>query len=1017
VAALAALVSTLGSGLPGLAGAAASPARQPVASTPTADSFSWPEFHGSPTLAGVSADPGISTANASGLGVAWMSPTGPGLDSAAVAWDATLGQMLAYVGNRDGFLQAVDVATGAIVWSDFLGTAVTSSPLVEGGDVWIAPTAGGLVYKLDASTGATLCTGPIQGPVLSSPVAATPPGGVPTVYFGALDTGGAGGWVDAYQIADCSPLWQWSTFVSAGAYGVWSPLSYAVDATGEGLVVFGSADTDSTVYAVDAVTGASVWHYSTYMQGTEDWDVGAGATLSPPGTNGFADGVAYVEGKDGILYALDLTTGDPLWQFNFGGNAPGNPVITDTDALATPALSGDVLVFGDATDLYAVNATTGAVLWSDPSSAKINSSAAIVGPPGEQVVAYGDLDGNFDVVNLATGQLLYHYRTPTFITASPADANGTLLVASYDGDLYDFAPGGANGPAPKAAISSPGAGSILANPMGSVTITGTASGSAGVAAVDVQVQADGSTGSWYHQATGVFSPGLSTASATLATPGGRSTTWSLSLPVPAVAGQYQVLVSAVGANGIAGSGPSGIATEGFDVESSPSAPTVTATPARVPPGGTVTVGASGFTPGEQVAFTVVTSSGKTDTLATVSAGPTGATAPVNATVPVASTFGADPVTATGSTSGLVGTAFTYVANDDPQLGYGPLHQGDEANDNVIATYQAIKGTLYQAWSAGAGAATDTTPAIVGGVAYFGDEAGNLHAIEETSGQSLFTVADGAPIESSPAVDGGAVYFGDDAGNAVAVAAADGSPIWKTALGSAVSSPAVADGVVYLGTAGGRLAALDETTGAVNWTVPAGGAVTAPPAVDAPDHLVVVTTATGLVTAVSSTTGDLVWTYQIGGAATGPMISSGRVYVASTTGAVVSLKESDGALMWSHNTGSSVAASPILAFGKIAVGNGAGAISYFIPRTGVLASTETQFGRPITGLSITASDILATSSAGQAGIIQGSAYRFMNWRFTGPAPYASPGVLLNGDVFLLGGDGQLRAFTIPGRSVA
>src|ERR1700683_4573543 len=58
------------------------------ASVPT---YTWPEFHGSPALTGVSADPAISTANASTLGVSWMSPIGAAEDSSAVAYDSTLG--------------------------------------------------------------------------------------------------------------------------------------------------------------------------------------------------------------------------------------------------------------------------------------------------------------------------------------------------------------------------------------------------------------------------------------------------------------------------------------------------------------------------------------------------------------------------------------------------------------------------------------------------------------------------------------------------------------------------------------------------------------------------------------------------------------------------------------------------------------------------------------------------------------------------------------------------------------
>src|SRR5450755_4062282 len=102
----------------------------------TAPAFTWPEFHNTPDLQGVSADPGISTANASTLGVKWMTPVGSGFTSPVIAHNDTLGRNLAYVGSLTGYFTAVDADTGQIVWSDNLGIPVYSSPLVAGSSVW-----------------------------------------------------------------------------------------------------------------------------------------------------------------------------------------------------------------------------------------------------------------------------------------------------------------------------------------------------------------------------------------------------------------------------------------------------------------------------------------------------------------------------------------------------------------------------------------------------------------------------------------------------------------------------------------------------------------------------------------------------------------------------------------------------------------------------------------------------------------------------------------------------------------
>ena len=938
-----------------------------------------------------------------------------------VSYNETLGRTLAYAGGKSGFFEAVDAASGQIIWSDFLGDAITSSPLVENGNVWIAPQGANKLYKLNAATGATECVASVQGTVLSTPVFATPPGGVASVYLGTLGAGTANGPVAAFAETDCSQEWQWTGYVISGQNtGTWGPFSYGVDSSGIGLVVFGSANPDSEVYAIDARTGDLVWRYATYSPPTEDWDVGAGVDISAPGVNGFADGMAYVEGKDGIFYALDLTNGSLLWQYNFGQNRPNNPITTNTDALSTPALSGTTLVFGDAGGLYALNAVNGHKRWFVKGTGDINSSPAIVGPSGKRVVTYGDLNGYIHVVNLSNGTSLYTYKTGGLVTSSPADVDGNLLIASEDGFLYDFALGGGNGSPPTTSVTSPTQGASVVNPNGSLSVSGTAAAPDGVRSVTVQVEMNGATGPWFNQSSEKFAPALSTASATLASPGATSTAWSLDLPVPEQAASYNVLASAVGTNGVADgtayTSATNVAAVSFGVQASPLAPVVNVTPTRVPPGGHATVSSTGFSPGESVVFTTTTTSGSTVTLATVRANSSGATVSTPITLPVQVPFGPVSIIGTGQTSGNVGSGSVYVSNDDPQLGYGSLHQGFETNDSVIANFQGVDTKVTQGWAFHGQGAFDTTPAIDQGIIYFGDAAGNFYAVNETSGALTWSVNTVNAIESDPAVDSGLVFYGGDGGDIHADNATTGAGTWRQSIGGNVSSPAVAGGSVYVGTSQGNLVALNESTGGIEWTDAVGGAITSAPAVDIGAGLVVVTTSGGSVEAVSTSNGAPSWSDSLGSAATGPMIDGGDVYVAAQSGKVFALNETSGATSWTRTVSNAVTAAPIIAFGRVAIGDSGGTLSYFDTSTGNLRSTETQFGYPITGLSFAGSDILMTSGSGNLGIIQGSNYLKMSWKYSATEGYASPGVFLNGDVFVLGGDGSLRAFTTPGRSI-
>src|ERR1019366_7166910 len=136
-----------------------------------------------------------------------------------------------------------------------------------------------------------------------------------------------------------------------------------------------------------------------------------------------------------------------------------------------------------------------------------------------------------------------------FIDASAADYDGTLLVTSDNGFLYDFAPGGGNGSTPSTAVTSPVTGSTIPYPGRTMTISGTATAADGVSAVTVELQKSGNR--WLNSGTNSYGPVLVVNQATLGTPGGTSTTWSITVPVPKTGTTFTVLASAVGANGVA----------------------------------------------------------------------------------------------------------------------------------------------------------------------------------------------------------------------------------------------------------------------------------------------------------------------------------------------------------------------------------------------------------------------------------------------------------------------------------
>ena len=184
---------------------------------------------------------------------------------------------------------------------------------------------------------------------------ATPPGGKPTLYFASNDAGSANGPVTAVAESNCATDFSVSPEPTPGSGGTWDFLSYGLDAAGQGLVFMGTADPDGAAYALNALTGAMVWRFQAYNPGPGIFDIGAGLTVSPPGANGFADGVVYFPNKAGYMYALDLATGSQLWVYSFGAQTGLLP----TGSLDTAALSGTSLVFGDDGGMWSLNAVTG----------------------------------------------------------------------------------------------------------------------------------------------------------------------------------------------------------------------------------------------------------------------------------------------------------------------------------------------------------------------------------------------------------------------------------------------------------------------------------------------------------------------------------------------------------------------------------------------------------------------------------------------------------------------------------
>jgi hypothetical protein len=168
------------------------------------------------------------------------------------------------------------------------------------------------------------------------------------------------------------------------------------------------------------------------------------------------------------------------------------------------------------------------------------------------------------------------------------------------------------------------------------------------------------------------------------------------------------------------------------------------------------------------------------------------------------------------------------AADWPQLQNGPQRHGYST--------EKLQLPLRQAWSVSfvpERIHPGNQPIVYQGRLYIGTQSGRLHALDASTGRSVWTAGDAGPILGPAAADNGHVFYGSLDGNVYAVRAADGAKAWHftSNLDTGFSSGlALADGRLYAANRGGIVFALDPATGREVWRCDLGTPLLMSPAV-------------------------------------------------------------------------------------------------------------------------------------------------------------------------------------------
>jgi outer membrane protein assembly factor BamB len=302
-----------------------------------------------------------------------------------------------YVGSADGVLYAYNAFSGTLEWeSPFLGGSVGASPTITDEYVYLPMEYGWTdVFPLtdgyDGNNSSCLTRGTglrvcrpgwrdrTPGDGFSSPAVANgimyANSGTPTftlyAYDAELDAHCSGVEFAAPLGATCAnPLWTAGTGSGTSSPAVAGDVVY-IGSTAQGLLAF----------SADGSTGCTGTPYAP-LQGMTCTPLWTGGTGRQNGSSpAVADGLVYIGGRNGTLYAFDTATHMARWTAATGGTIDSAPVIAN--GVVYVGCSNQYEPEGQTcgANLYGFDATTGQQLWaadSDGASGTIDNSPIVV---------------------------------------------------------------------------------------------------------------------------------------------------------------------------------------------------------------------------------------------------------------------------------------------------------------------------------------------------------------------------------------------------------------------------------------------------------------------------------------------------------------------------------------------------------------------------------------------------------------------------------------------------------------
>ena len=371
---------------------------------------------------GGSADKAVEhVALADTVSQAWEASLPAGSNRARLAADPVVSGGKLYIVDIQAVLRAYDAQTGAQLWTAPVAKGDDNKPArfgggasVDGGRVYATDGLGDVV-AFDANSGAEVWRtkpGSDTGASLR---------GAPTVDGDQLYVLSQDNQLYALSTADGSVKWSASgSLESQGVYGVAAP------AAARGTIVAGFSSGELNAYRYE--NGRALWQ-DALSRTSITTSVSSLADIDADPV--IYDNKVYALGQGGRMVAVDLASGQRLWEQNFAG-------------ISTPWVAGEwVFVVTDESKLYCLQRATGKVRWvaqlrgfKVDKKKKKKNPLTWYGPvlAGGRLVLTNSL-GQIEFVSPTDGTVGQTINTKTPFSLGPVVANSTLYTIDQKGRL------------------------------------------------------------------------------------------------------------------------------------------------------------------------------------------------------------------------------------------------------------------------------------------------------------------------------------------------------------------------------------------------------------------------------------------------------------------------------------------------------------------------------------------------------------------------------------------------------